>query len=788
MKKNFTFKLMLLLCALVVGSNAWADTYTMSIDSGTKNGTKDVHWTANNATLTHSNVSWSASFNGGTITNSNYYVQIGSKNSPFSSITLSTSEISGTISEVKVGCGAYNSNATVAVTVGGNAFGGNAQSVGAAPGNTGPCNKNTFSGSASGAIAITITNGDSGRAGYIDYVSVTYSTGGGGGGTTTSDFAISGAPVALSFDLYDDYSAKTVSYTTSSTGTVSVVANDYITTSVNESTKTITVTPKSSVTPSAQTITVNQAADATYAAGSGTFTVTISDSTPPATYDFTNIDGFSSWGSSYSEHTVTYYDAEVIFASANKQSGTITNQPVTKGGDVVLKMTDGSKISEVKFVCTQWGTKEQTITLHYSTNGGSSYTSTGITSTNFRITDNNLPDETNAVKITFSSTDNQVGITSATIVKVCEKSIAGCGDSGKAGYYLIASPVASVTPTADNGFLANQYDLYSFDQSQAGEEWQNFKQDHFTNIVSGMGYLYANRGNVTLSFEGSPYNGNGEIDLDYTASVAFSGWNLIGNPYSVTAYLSDKRPFYRMNDDGDEIIAREDSEKAIAPMEGIFVQAANADDAVTFTTTEPSKASNSSITLDIIGNNDNVIDRAIVNFDGNTLEKLMIDENNTKIYIPQNNTRYAVACGDAKGSMPVNFKAAETGKYTISVNAEGLDMDYLHLIDRLTGEDINLLLEDSYSFIASKQDPESRFILSFTANGYNNDADATFAYQNGSEIIVNGEGDLQIFDVTGRKVMTTKVNGVAIINGLNSGVYIIRVIGETQKTQKIVVR
>ncbi len=167
--------LVAILCASVCC--AWGATYTMSLDSGTKNGTKNVHWTSNNATLTYSNVSWSASFSAGSITNSNNYVQIGSKNSPFTTITLSTSGISGTITEVKVGCGAYNSNATVAVTVGGNAFGGNAQSVGAAPSTSGPCGQNTFTGNASGEIVITITNGNSGRAGYIDYVSVTYTTG-----------------------------------------------------------------------------------------------------------------------------------------------------------------------------------------------------------------------------------------------------------------------------------------------------------------------------------------------------------------------------------------------------------------------------------------------------------------------------------------------------------------------------------------------------------------------------------------------------------------------------------
>ena len=81
-------------------------------------------------------------------------------------------------------------------------------------------------------------------------------------------------------------------------------------------------------------------------------------------------------------------------------------------------MTDGSKLSSVKWVCKQWTTKTQTITLYYSTNGGGTYTSTGITSTNFSISSDNLPAGTNAVKITFNSTSNQVGISSCTITKV----------------------------------------------------------------------------------------------------------------------------------------------------------------------------------------------------------------------------------------------------------------------------------------------------------------------------------------------------------------------------------
>lgn len=124
-------------------------------------------------------------------------------------------------------------------------------------------------------------------ASYFSSIVITYDDSGSGGGSelTASDLALTGAPVALSFDLYNNSSAQTVSYTTSSTGAVTVSGGEgYCTTSVSGN--TITVTP-SAVTPSAQTITVSQEADDTYAAGTATFTVTITDSTPVPTHTVT---------------------------------------------------------------------------------------------------------------------------------------------------------------------------------------------------------------------------------------------------------------------------------------------------------------------------------------------------------------------------------------------------------------------------------------------------------------------------------------------------------------------
>ena len=137
------------------------------------------------------------------------------------------------------------------------------------------------------------------------------------------------------------------------------------------------------------------------------------------TYEFAKMSGFADWDSSYSkrEDTTTYPDAKLVLAEANKQSGTITDYPVTKGQPVEVIMTDGSTLDSVEFTFAQWGTKAQTATLHYSIDGGTTYTSTGVTSTTFAIPTTKVAEGTNAVKVTFSSSSNQVGIVSCKVVK-----------------------------------------------------------------------------------------------------------------------------------------------------------------------------------------------------------------------------------------------------------------------------------------------------------------------------------------------------------------------------------
>ena len=360
--------------------------------------------------------------------------------------------------------------------------------------------------------------------------------------------------------------------------------------------------------------------------------------------------------------------------------------------------------------------------------------------------------------------------------------IEGYGDSD-GGYYLIASPVSMIRPTAENGFLTETYDLYYFDQSQEGEEWRNYEAKHF-NIASGKGYLYASQENTTLTFTGAPYNGNGEIVLDQ------AGWNLIGNPHNTSATVN--RDFYRLNADGSELELSETSE--VNKMQGIFVEAQNENEVVlfdagmgTFGDTEMK------LNLRVNGNNGSS-DFARIRFgEGSTLGKFMFNANNTKLYFTQDSEEFAVVRSSNENEMPVNFKASKNGTYTISIEIENAEMNYLHLIDNMTGADIDLLQTPSYSFEARTSDYASRFRLVFRANSSLDEQNAeTFAFFNGNEWVVSntGEATLQVVDMMGRVLSSETVNGNATMNiNQTPGVYMFRLInGDSVKVQKVVVR
>ena len=186
---------------------------------------------------------------------------------------------------------------------------------------------------------------------------------------------------------------------------------------------------------------------------------------------------------------------------------------------------------------------------------------------------------------------------------------------------------------------------------------------------------------------------------------------------------------------------------------------------------------------------------AIINF-GNIspLEKFSFREGCTKVYIPMDGKNYAVVNAEAQGEMPVSFKAEKNGNYTLSFNIENIELGYLHLIDNLTGNDVDLLQTPSYNFEASTTDYASRFKLVFSTQAPElvEGPDQPFAFMSDGNLIVSnkGEATLQVIDVNGRIVRSESINNSASVN-LNTvpGIYMLRLInGENVKVQKVVVR
>ena len=170
---------------------------------------------------------------------------------------------------------------------------------------------------------------------WIKSITVNYTSG--GSTLADNDLVLTNAPVALNFDLYNNAEPQTISFTTSSTGAVTVSECEYVTTSVSGN--TITVSPVK-VTPSAQTITVSQAADDAYKAGSATFTVNITDSTP-----FTG----AMFDATIDKGTSPITKDNVSFACDNGVLNNGSEYRLYKNSTTTISTTDGSLITKIEF-------------------------------------------------------------------------------------------------------------------------------------------------------------------------------------------------------------------------------------------------------------------------------------------------------------------------------------------------------------------------------------------------------------------------------------------------------
>ena len=369
------------------------------------------------------------------------------------------------------------------------------------------------------------------------------------------------------------------------------------------------------------------------------------------------------------------------------------------------------------------------------------------------------------------------------------------------GWNLIASPVTENLDADDDvqGLTENEYDLYTFDPSGTDEngnakEWRNYKADAFTDIEHKVGYLYANDEETTLSFVGTLAGTAANTELTLNAGTDFEGFNLIGNPYPCNVYTT--KPFYVLQYNGEEdATSFVLGDNPIPPCTAILVQAQTNDKTVSFSKTPVTEPSAIVMRLSEQKLRSNTtLDEARISFEEQCqLTKFAWGKAASTIYIPQNGQNFAVAYANGQNEMPLNFKAAKNGTYTLGFEVKDLELDYLHLIDNMTGADVDLLATPSYSFEGKADDYESRFRLVFSNYEDADDDNVHFAYYVDGEIRIVSDAcnaSLQVVDMTGRVVVSRQGDAMNHVStsGMTAGVYVLRLInGEKVMTQKMVI-
>lgn len=147
----------------------------------------------------------------------------------------------------------------------------------------------------------------------------------------------------------------------------------------------------------------------------------------------------------------------------------------------------------------------------------------------------------------------------------------------------------------------------------------------------------------------------------------------------------------------------------------------------------------------------------------------------------------------------IRFETAEDDTYTLTWDTENGDFSYLHLIDNLTGADIDCLSAREYRFTSKTTDYSSRFRLMFDYTSIEEpESDGSgeelvnFAFQLDDELVVNGEGQLQLFDLSGRLLADWRTRGVQStvhLPQVAQGVYLLRLSDNNgARIQKIVIQ
>lgn len=345
-----------------------------------------------------------------------------------------------------------------------------------------------------------------------------------------------------------------------------------------------------------------------------------------------------------------------------------------------------------------------------------------------------------------------------------------------------------------------------------------------TIFVPGKGYMMAISQDSYLSNTGTLNNGDVEIMLTNQEPLTDTynkGWNLVGNPYQAyldlnmvgagTYYIYDAEsgvyvPYTVAGSDNPVAPSR-----YIHPHQGFFMYSANDNTNFTFSTTmaTANKEAGSYFRGDdqvnyplvnlFAKNQAGNRDLAIIEFNrpeiGGATKVSFMTNANFSIAAHLGNESYGLLfTPENTERVPVYFVATEDGTYTLDWSTHNGEFTSLLLVDNKTGVITDMLRADKYTFDASADDYSSRFYITYTVTDVdeNVDGESNFAYFDGTDWVINGQGTLDVVDVLGRTLfsqrLTNDQNRVNL-NGVAKGVYLLRVSnGKNTMVQKIVVR
>ena len=296
------------------------------------------------------------------------------------------------------------------------------------------------------------------------------------------------------------------------------------------------------------------------------------------------------------------------------------------------------------------------------------------------------------------------------------KNIYGYGNQPNTSWYTISTPIKEGTPASV--LATDSYDLYHY--YEQNRYWLNHKEaeNDFTRLYCGYGYLYSSQNDRTLIFNGTVRASNSEYYKSITntaSSTPINGFNLIGNPFTNNINISSLSlngtvftSYYKVKNGSTLLVYTDADQEPIRPAEGFFVY--GDEGYVSYNTPIRTEQVNGYVRL-VLNNGNDMVDRAYLRMNqGEGLAKAYVEEHPSLLYFNYAGQNYAVAEQRAQ-AYNLCLETVEDGTYTIESALLNAECNYLHLLDRLTGTDIDLLVTPTYRFEASTADAHNRFVL-----------------------------------------------------------------------------